>query len=229
MLVVVDDSDDGWYEAEVGGQRGWVPRTYVEEFQEGTDVEFTEHDEEEVVTRRTTMASLNRGKRMTMFSQRFDGLQTDDDGYFVEEAPRVPMDAEAGGDDGDGPAPAAGAPIVIARMLYDYEVRGGGERRAPRTVAAARRAHACQETAVAGAAMCLQARTEDELSAQEGEYIQIVDDTDEEWVLAKPISRIGESGYVPANYCERQDLDHMEPGTHPRPQTRQTAGLASVA
>ena len=75
--------------------------------------------------------------------------------------------------------------------------------------------HICNEPTPAGTALCWQARTEDELSAQEGEYIQIVDDTDEEWVLAKPISRIGESGYVPANYCERQDLNQMEPGTRP--------------
>ena len=50
--------------------------------------------------------------------------------------------------------------------------------------------------------MILQAQQYDELSVSEGDVLQIVDDSDPDWYLAKPIARLGESGLVPKTYCE---------------------------
>ena len=42
--------------------------------------------------------------------------------------------------------------------------------------------------------------------------MQVLDTSDPDWYQVKPISRLGESGYVPVSYCEAQDLNKMEPG-----------------
>lgn len=57
-----------------------------------------------------------------------------------------------------------------------------------------------------------QARNEEELSAREGEFLQVLDSSDPDWYHVKPIARLAESGYVPVSYCEAQDLSKMEPG-----------------
>ena len=138
-MTLVDDTDPDWLEIELAGKHGFVPRTYVEEFQEGTSVAFSEWDE------RGAAGALARArsKRMTIFAQRFETLAhaVDADGYApstdgpgseaaaTASSSDTPStdDTDSGTDTNDDGRRAStstrsvAAPLIV-RLLYDYEV-----------------------------------------------------------------------------------------------------------
>ena len=117
-MAVTDTTDENWYGVDLAGQRGYVPRNYVEEFQEGSSAAFTEYDEAEpVLTRSRTIRGRGatgadmRSKRMTAFAQRLEALtdQVDDDGYSL-----APIEALAAPEPDAavaGPVAADAAPV----------------------------------------------------------------------------------------------------------------------
>jgi hypothetical protein len=298
VLTLVDDSDADWVEVAVpnGAQRGFVPRTYVEECEEGTSAAFSEWDEPEHVSVRASSQQRRTVFRSTIYTQRLDTLThaLDDDGYA---SPTREAEAELGwpaptpttttteeDTASAGPAAGRGGGPLIVRLLYDYEARGRARKghRSTRTLTCVTllcpcvlvpmrlmcmgqclllpmrikppvavhmnpcvlvpmrlmcmglcvllpmRIHASVAVHIMNLCVLLrasQARNEEELSAQEGEFLQVLDSSDPDWYHVKPIARLAESGYVPVSYCEAQDLSKMEPGTDARAGDERRGGL----
>ena len=51
-----------------------------------------------------------------------------------------------------------------------------------------------------------EAQQEDELTIDEGDVLQVLDDSDPDWYLAKPVTKLGSSGLVPRNYVQLDDM-----------------------
>ena len=67
----------------------------------------------------------------------------------------------------------------------------------------------------------------DELEAREGEAIIVIAQSDPEWFVAKPITRLGGPGLIPASFIEIRDMVTGNPVTNPQ-EAIHRAGVPTV-
>lgn len=67
----------------------------------------------------------------------------------------------------------------------------------------------------------------DELEAREGEAIIVIAQSDPEWFVAKPITRLGGPGLIPASFIEIRDMVTGNPVNNPQ-EAIHRAGVPTV-